>query len=717
MSAATPLDRLAAACHIEPGYRDIWQRQHETGVETKRALLGAMGVAADSDGAIEDSLDVIAAETVSRLLPPVLVRRVGDQLVLPVTIQAGRAQRLAWTFVREDGAERTGEARFADLDVIERLTVRGETWLRYALPLPMQAPLGYHRCAVVLDEERRTETEIIITPARAFLPEHLKQGRCVTGLMAPLYGLRSERNAGIGDFSDLVTLATMTASLGGDFIGINPTHALFPGQPHRISPYAPSSRLFLNALMIALDKIPELDTSPIARSMLESVDVDRLRATDLVAYDEVSALKLGVLENLFETFAALPEDAPRKAAFHTFCSTSGTALADHARFEALAEHLARENPSMTDWRDWPEGYRTPGTPDVLAFAEAHADRVTFYGYLQWLAAEQLDAAQSRALDAGMALGLYRDLAVGVAPDGAEAWCHQDVLVEKARIGAPPDDFNPEGQNWGLLPFSPRALQADAYRPFIGLIRHNMRSAGALRIDHVLGLARSFWWPEGADIAGAYVRYPLNDLLGLVALESERNRCVVIGEDLGTVPEILRSELDERDLLGCRLLYFERDEAGTFRSAAAYPRNCIASIGTHDLPTLQGFWNGQDIETREKLGLYPDEAGRRADLEDRARQRSLLLQRLQAENLLPDGIDPEHPPEALTQRLVDAFHRFLGATPAMLKAVQLEDAVSALEQANLPGTIDEHPNWRRKVGPPLERLVRDDRLAALLQAIA
>ncbi|MGI9506048.1 MAG: 4-alpha-glucanotransferase, partial [Geminicoccaceae bacterium] len=416
-------------------------------------------------------------------------------------------------------------------------------------------------------------------------------------------------------------------------------------------------------------------------------------------------------------FAVLPEEAPRKAAFREFCRASGTALVDHARFEALAKYFSCSVPSMIDWRDWPKGYRTPAAPDVSAFAEAHADRVTFYIYLLWLVAEQLDGAQRSALDAGMALGLYRDLAVGVAPDGAEAWCHQDVLVEKARIGAPPDDFNPKGQNWGLLPFSPKALKAEAYRPFVKLIRSNMRSAGALRIDHVLGLARSFWQPESADIAGAYVRYPLNDLVGLVALESERNQCVVIGEDLGTVPETLRSALDERDLLGCRLLYFERDEAGTFRPAAVYPRNCIASIGTHDLPTLQGFWQGRDIETRAGLGLYPDEKGRRADLEERARQRNLLLLRLQAEHLLPAGIDPERPPEALSRDLVEAFHRFLGATPAMLKAVQLEDVVGTLEQANLPGTIDEYPNWRQKVGPPLQQLADDDRLAALLQAIA
>ncbi|MGI9501439.1 MAG: hypothetical protein ACR2RE_00090, partial [Geminicoccaceae bacterium] len=235
MSEATPLDRLAAACHIEPGYRDIWQKQHETAAETKRALLEAMGVRADSDRAIEDSLEAITAERASRLLPPVLIRRRSDQLFLPVTTEAGCAEVLTWTFVSEDGAEQTGEAKLADLDVIDRLTIRGETWCRHALPLPVQAPLGYHRCRVILNESRRADTDIIITPERAFLPERLRQGNSVAGVMAPLHGLRSGRNAGIGDFSDLATLATMAAAMGGDFIGINPSHALFPAQPHRIS--------------------------------------------------------------------------------------------------------------------------------------------------------------------------------------------------------------------------------------------------------------------------------------------------------------------------------------------------------------------------------------------------------------------------------------------------------------------------------------------------
>ncbi|MGI9485624.1 MAG: 4-alpha-glucanotransferase [Geminicoccaceae bacterium] len=721
MTGRTPLDRLAAAHHIELSYEDIWQKRHETSAETQRALLQAMGVSTDSDRAIKESLEAIADEQTSRLTPSIVVLRERDRMTLPITTQREGKSRFAWTFRDEDGVVHEGDGDLDGLEMTERVAVRGIVELRYALPLPVQPPPGYHRCTLVLDEMERAETEIIVTPKRCFLPECLVGARSLAGLTVPLYGLRSRRNAGIGDFSDLADLAATAAPLGADFVGINPTHALFPSQPHRISPYSPSSRLFSNVLLIALDKVPELDTSPAARAMLESTEaqarLERLRTSELVAYEEVSALKLGVLEALFQTFTALPENSLRKAAFRAYCETEGTALQNHARFDALSEWMLRNDSSVTDWRRWPAGYQTPDSPTVQAFADQHADRIAFYAYLQWVARDQLSQAQVSAKKAGGALGLYLDLAVGVAPDGAEAWAEQDVLVDGVRIGAPPDDFNPGGQNWGLLPLSPTALKADHYRPFIDLIRRNMRAAGALRIDHVLGLARSFWLPAEGDTPGAYIRYPLEDLLGLVALESVRNKCLVVGEDLGTVPETLRKNLDERGLLGCRLLYFERDENDACRPAAAYPQDCIASIGTHDLPTLVGFWQGDDMIWRERLGLYPDQERFIADREEREGLKIKLLKLLLAEELLPDDIDPSRPPAALTENLLLAFHRFIGMTPAKLKAIQLEDVVGAREQANLPGTVDDYPNWRRKIGVPIEELATETTLSQLLEAVS
>ena len=474
----------------------------------------------------------------------------------------------------------------------------------------------------------------------------------------------------------------------------------------------------MNVLLIALDRVPELSQSDRARRLLESTGrLDGLRASDLVDYPAVAAFKREVLDALFETFLALPQTSPRRAAFEQFRQAGGEALERHARFETIAEAFARSDPGKADWRRWPMAFRSPESAEIEAFAAEHTDRVTFYAWLQWLAASQLAQAQEQATGAGAALGLYLDLAVGAAPDGAEAWSDQEALVADVRIGAPPDDFNPSGQNWGLLPLSPTTLQARAYRPFIQLLRRNMRHAGALRIDHVLGLARSFWQPADESVPGAYIRYPMEDLLGIVALESRRQECVVIGEDLGTVPKELRSALDRRGLLGCRLLYFEREKDGAFKPAAAYPKASIASTGTHDLPTLRGFWEGRDIQVRKDLGMIaaPDQAG--SEQAARRATRRALLTLLAEEGLLPEHVVPEDPPGTLSWPLVLALHAFLGRTPAALRALQLEDAVGAREQANLPGTIDAYPNWRRKVGPDLQRLALDDRLALLLRTMS
>jgi 4-alpha-glucanotransferase len=720
MNAASPLDRLADLYGIEPGYTDIWQQDHRIGAETKRALLAAMGAAADSDAETLASLATVDEEAFEHVAPDVVVRRAGKRIGLPIACDSTQSARLAWSVLTEDGGDIGGDASFDELEAIDQITVRGRTRVRRSLPLPAGLPPGYHRCTVTLSSDAQIETEIVITPRRAYWPAELDQKGGLVGVTAPLYGLRSGRNVGLGDFADLATLSETLAPLGAAFVGINPVHALFPSQPGRFSPYAPSSRSFLNVLMIALDQVPEFSDSEEARAIHSRSDIqtllNALRADALIDYPAVARMKLTVLEALFETFLGLQESSPRRTAFRAFVEAGGERLVRHIRFEALSEHFIQKDKALTDWHDWPAPYRDPESKAVEAFATEHEDRVSFYGYLQWLAATQLEQAQKTATAAG-GIGLYLDLAVGVAGDGAEAWSDQDVLVDAVRIGAPPDDFNPNGQNWGLLPLSPRAMQARRYRPFIDLLRQSMRHAGALRIDHVLGLARSFWLPAEGGAPGAYIRYPMQDLLGLVALESQRHRCVVVGEDLGTVPNSLQSALTDHGLLGCSLLYFERDEQGGCRAASTYAKASIASIGTHDLPTLKGFWEGQDIAWRERLGLYLDQARHLVDREDREKLKAELLQLLDAEGLLPRDVDPTRPPQSLPWSLAEAFHLFLSSTPAALKAIQLEDALGALEQANLPGTIDEHPNWRRKIVVPLEKLAAEEGLSALLRLFA
>ncbi len=708
-----PLDRLAAHYGIEPDFTDNWQRRHVVADATKQALLEALGVPAGSAAEIEASLQAAEAALWRQLLPPVEVVRTGTALAATLTLPAGPRGRLAWKVASEAGERFAGEADLDDLETIDSTHVAGMEYRRQRLPLALDLPPGYHRLEVTAGNLAPAAMALIVTPEQAFGSADLGRGR-LWGLTLPLYGLRSEANWGIGDFGDLAALATLMAPLGAGLVGINPVHALFPPLAERISPYAPSSRRFLNVLLISIERAVRLLGGLPAAEAEAGQMLERARASELVDYPAIAALKLQALERLYRVFTR--DSGPNRAAFERFRAAAGPSLERHAVFEALLEHLVSLDPACRCWRHWPADYQRPDSPAVAAFAARHADRVGFFQFLQWLADEQLGQAQAEARAAGMPVGLYLDLAVGVDPDGAEAWADPLTVAGRVRIGAPPDDFSPKGQDWGLAPLAPLALRDQAYAPFIELVRRNMAHAGALRIDHVLGLRRSFWRPPERDLGGAYVRYPLADLLGLIALEAHRQRCVVIGEDLGTVPDGLRAKLTEAGLLGCRVLYFEREADGRFRGSASYPSACLASVSTHDLPTLAGFWVGRDIDWRERLGLFADPAQAARERAERGEIRRRLLDLLAAEGLLPAGLDPADPPAELPWHVVLALHRLLARSPAEVVVMQLEDALQLVEQANLPGTTEEHPNWRRRLDVPLEQIATDPRVATLAQAI-
>ena len=708
----TRLARLARLYGIERSYRDIWGRRHVASAASERALLAAMGVPATSEAEVESSL--VAAESAAwrEPLPPVIVTRTTRPSAL-VTLPEP-AGRLAWSVRTEAGPILRGEIQADSLRVVDSAAIDGARYQRFRLPLP-RLPIGYHRLELA---DEPASTCLIVAPRRAFGIADLGAADRLWGVTAPLYGLRSETGWGIGDLADLGRLAELSGGLGAAFVGINPIHAQLPTAPERYSPYSPSSRRFFNVLLIAIEQMPELAHSEAAQALLASADfearLEQARGAELIDYPAVAALKLEALELLFEGLRARPQ-SPRWTAFEAFRREAGPRLERQALFDALFEHFHGQDPAHHTWRTWPLPYQDAASAEVARFAAAHRDRVAFFAWLQWLAEEQLEQAQRQASTV-MPLGLYLDLAVGVTPDGAEAWADRDSIVAGASLGAPPDEFNEAGQNWGLAPLSPHGLRVRAYAPIIEILRSGMRHAGALRIDHILGLQRSFWWPAGGA-PGAYVRQPVDDLLGVVALESHRQRCVVVGEDLGTVPAGLRRLLDRTGVLGCSVLYFEREQDGSFRQAAGYRSRSIASIGTHDLPTLAGFWAGRDIDWRERLGLYGDPAQGERERGARRAELTALLRLLESEGLLPQGIDPSAPPDDLPWPVAVALHRMLAGSPALLMALQLEDALGAIEQANLPGTIDQHPNWRRRLEPSMARLGRVHRLQELAAAIA
>lgn len=727
MSKPGRLDELAAKAGIEPCYHDIWGAPHALSIDTKRTFLDAMGIPAATEEQVEQSLQALGTRSWRRALEPVTVVHEGqDAPAADIVFDAESGGTAAWRVTAEDGRGYEGNIALGDLPLVEAKTVDGRQLERRRLALPGSLPLGYHRLEVMGDAFAGGSgvATLIVAPQQAYLSESLRQAPGIWGVGLQLYGLQGLESWGLGDFGDLSGFAGKMAGLGASALGINPLHALFPGNPAHISPYSPSSRCFLNPLYIKVEAVPDFAECPEAGGHVRTADfrssLDALRTMPLVDYVAVASAKLPLFERLYSAFRVnhIEQGTARAEAFREFQRQGGAALQRYATFEALAEHFRGGRSGHFPWRDWPPPYRDPNSPETAVFARDHADRVTFHQYLQWEADRQLGSARAACARGGMSVGLYRDLAVGVDADGADAWAEQNLMAQGISIGAPPDPFNLKGQSWGLPPFNPHALRAAAYRPFIECLRANMRHAGALRIDHVMGFARLFWIPRDASAAeGGYVRYPLDDLLAIVALESQRGHCVIVGEDLGTVPEGLRERLSFEQILSMRLLYFERQDDDGFRAAQAYPELAQIAIGTHDLPTLPGYWREHDIDVRAALHLLPPPNSEWMLRQDRARARSALLALLRGAGMLSTAGKPVEDPDIDMADLVDAAYRFLATSPGRLLVVQLDDVLCVTEQANLPGTTDEHPNWRRKLPMPWEEVVTSPRLRGFAEMLA
>jgi (1->4)-alpha-D-glucan 1-alpha-D-glucosylmutase len=713
------LETLCRICGIEPRYHDIWGNEHHVTPEIVRALADAMGV--DSTNKSMDAVvhELEAAEW-RRLLPPVQVMQASDadrHVLLRLPEDDAGCPR-PYAIVLENGARHDAEVRPSNLSVRERFVLDGRPYAAYALALP-ELPLGYHRL-----ELGGASMLLVVAPADCYLPEAVANGGRVWGAALQLYALRSPRNWGIGDFTDLRVALEHLAQQGAAVVGLNPLHALYPHNPLHISPYSPSSRLFLNVIYLDVEGIAEFAQCAPAQQLVYSREfqrrLDALRAQEYVDYAGVAAAKFPVLEMLYQYFRErhLARDTERARLFREFQQRDGELLYRHTLYEALQEYFHRKDPAIWGWPVWPAEYRDPSTPAVAQWAAQHGTRIEYYQYLQWQADRQLGAAGRRSYLLGMGIGLYQDLAVSVDRGGAETWSLQGTYARDVSVGAPPDEFALNGQDWGLPPLVPRQLREAAYAPFIATLRANMRHGGALRIDHVMGLMRLYWVAPGTSARdGAYVNYPFRDLLGILALESHRNRCLVIGEDLGTVPDEVRARLAPMNVLSYRLFYFERQENGDFNPPSAYPERALAAVSTHDLPTLAGYWKGQDITERERLGLYPSNDKREQQILQRTQDRVRLLIALQREGLLPEGatVDPASIPEMMPE-LARAVHVYLARSSAKVVVLQPEDLIGERRQANLPGTVDQHPNWRRKLVLDIADLAQDPRARSLFAAL-
>ncbi|NJD32273.1 MAG: 4-alpha-glucanotransferase [Gammaproteobacteria bacterium] len=719
----TLLDQLARQCGIGDAYHNYRGELMSGSARTKRAILAAMDCPTDDPDAVARVLHERSVARWRSLLPPVAVVHPGRSSVAIAVGAEDTERSLDWVVTLESGGQLEGRVRVGDLPELERGSVDDRWHTRRALPLPEPLAHGYHTLRVTTERGADAQCTLISAPRRCFEPQVLHDGRRLWGVSVQLYTLRSKRNWGIGDFDDLEAVVRDFAPRGASFIGVNPLHALFPGNPWHFSPYSPSSRHFLNVLYIAVERLPEFAECAVARDRVAEpefqAELERLRNTSHVDYPGVARAKLPLLRSLFGHFRRehLARNTARAAQFREYVAERGESLRLHALHDAIDECLSSQDRGRYwGWPVWPEDLRDPVGAGVRAFESAHAEIVEYYAWLQWLAEEQLGAVQRVARDLGMKVGLYGDYAVGVNPSGSETWSDQALYRKGAGVGAPPDALALKGQDWGIPPQDPNVLTAEAYQPFRNLIAANMRHFGALRLDHVMALFRQWWVPVGLGATdGGYVHYPLDDLMSVLALESERHACLVVGEDLGTVPPEMSHAMGERHLYSYRVLLFEKHPDGRFRRPEEYPRRAIATVTTHDLPTLGGYWSGNDVDLRQRLARYPSDEVRLQVLEERIRDRDALLAALRSTGLMPSGCDGS--PASYSEALALAIHVYLARSAAALVVVQIEDLVGMLDPVNVPGTSEEHANWQRKMSCGLEDVFASDHVAGLREAVA
>ncbi|SOE93369.1 4-alpha-glucanotransferase [Burkholderia sp. D7] len=699
------IEALAAKAGFEVEWQDAHKQIRRVPEETLKVLLERLGLPCGNAAQLKQSAATLDAELSGRKLPPLMTAEVDRGISLPMAaVKTGARYRIEL----ESGAVIDG--RFT--------SPKGAT----ALLSPISEP-GYH--TLVINEQHTT---LAVAPARCYTIDdawrELEPGGGATppmwGVAAQVYGLRRVGDGGAGDFSALATLAAESAQRGGHAIAISPMHAMFSAEPHKFSPYSPSSRLFLNIAHIDPAAVLGVEAAQAAIKTAGVADeFADLEALQLIDWPRVMTAKLAVLRALFAQFNDQDSDTLHKD-FARFVKRGGRALEDHARFEALqAAQLKEANEGY--WRNWAEELRDPRSAAVAEFAAAHEDEVQFFLFAQWLAAKGLSHAQHVARDSGMAIGLIADLAVGCDSAGSHAWSYRDEMLQGVSVGAPPDLFNQAGQSWGLTTFSPRAMRTQGFSAFIDMLRAAFTLAGGIRIDHILGLRRLWLVPDGESAKnGAYLRYPLDDLLRLIALESWRHKAIVIGEDLGTVPPGFRERLQEHGLLGIRVLWFERAEKGPgFKAPADWDHDVAATTTTHDLPTVTGWWIGEDIVWRSKIGQTAARADGRDPVElaqtERGEDRKLLWSAFQEAGVaapdvsVPPDISPQNAP-------VDEALAFVASTPAPLAIYPLEDLLALAEMPNLPGSIDEHPNWRRRLAVPVSELFDDDSFVDRLLAV-
>jgi len=706
------IEQLAHLIGFHKNYTNSFGINQVPKVEALESLLNAMGYNLTNDVLLIEQIKTLKEKEWRTVLPTThIVKSIDKKPSIQVSLKDETllfgSKTLNLEIKTEQGHSIKECIDITALELIENKALSDELFSKYKIFLP-QLDEGYHQLLIKIGTQQ-SNCHLIVAPQTCFSAKEACNKK-VWGYTAQLYSIQSEHNFGMGDFTDLNNLIINAAKHGASTIGLNPLHPLYQNNPAHISPYSPTSRCFLNTLYIDVQSVSNFSSCLLAQNKFTSDDfktrLANARASKLISYTEVAALKFELLDILFDDFSS-PNNSNcvNKQHFTRYVEAQGEDLYTLATFEALYEHFRNIDSSIYDWKLWPTKYQSPNTKEVKEFQQKHEKRIHYFMYLQWLAHAQLEKAAELTKINHMTIGLYLDLAVGCDGSGVDVWSNQDVYVSGASIGAPPDAMNTLGQNWGLTPMNPVALKEQGYLTLRKALRCNMQYAGALRIDHILGLMRQYWIAPGSGAhEGIYITYPLDDILSIIALESRRAQCIVIGEDLGTVPDGFGEIMAKSGLLSYKVLFFERWwKTGLFKRPELYPSQSIATVSTHDLPTLAGWWASNDLDWRRRLNLYPSEALKTKEQTDRIDDRFRLINALKDVGALsPDDINDETL-DITHQDLNTAVQKFIALTSSHIQLVPIEDALELLQQVNIPGTIDEHPNWRQKLPVSLEDL--------------
>jgi 4-alpha-glucanotransferase len=721
------IEKLAELVGFHQSYIDSYGRLVFAKAEARHSLLSAMGYDLSNENVLQQQITQLSEKNWRDMLPPAHVAKSEQQQhQVIISVKQTHEASLYWSIITEHGESLSAEVALSELTLIEQVQLGKQAFSKYRLPLP-NLNEGYHQLTLKYADVSAS-CHLIFAPKTCYSPQETSKNK-IWGYAAQLYSLRSNNNWGMGDFGDLHSLVKNSAQQGGSVIGLNPLHPLYQNNPAHRSPYSPTSRCFLNSLYIDVTQIPNFKHCKVAQQRFNSDDfqtkLNYTKTTELIDYPAVADIKFEIIELLYQDFLTGGSNdkgndktnEKLKVEFSDFKIQQGQDLLQLATFDALYEHFRAIDFNAYGWTKWPAAYQNPHSKEVRTFQKSHKQRIDYFAFLQWLAHRQLSSVADTAKENDMPVGLYLDLAVGCDGGGVDVWSDQHMYVTGAAVGAPPDAMNTLGQDWGLTPINPVALQEQGYLPLVKALRSNMQYAGALRIDHILGLMRQYWVAPGMKAnEGVYITFPLADILRIIALESRREHCIVIGEDLGTVPDGFDEIMSAAGLLSYKVLFFERWESGLFKRPELYPAQSMVTVSTHDLPTLTGWWTGRDLEWRKTLSLYPNEEMGQQERNARIEDRKLLIAALDDLDAIDMANTPQQAPAKMNIELSTSVQKYMAKAPSHIQLIPLEDALELIEQVNIPGTIDQHPNWRQKLPITMENFWQQDSVTAIASAM-